>query len=189
VVTDVREGGPAAKSGLKQGDVIVSINGKPVKDGEVLVSTVANLPVGEKVAIGYVRDRKSAQTTIVIGDRGETFADLLPASEDQDSSDAHGTQAKLGMSIENVSPQAARQLGLKEATGVLVATVQPSSFAEEIGLEPGDVIVEINHQPVRTVQDVVKVQGSLQTGSDVVFLIERSRSGQPTTLYLAGTLS
>lgn len=189
VVTSVREDGPAAKAGLKQGDVIVSIDGKPIKDGEELVSKVSTQPVGAKVRIGYIRDRKTEETTVLIGDRGETFADLLPSSGDQNPSGKQNTKAKLGMSIENITPQTARQLGLKEAKGVLVAAVDSSSFAEEVGLQPGDVLLEMNQQPVRKVDDVLKLQENLKAGSDVVFLIERNHSGQPATLYLAGTLS
>ena len=72
--------------------------------------------------------------------------------------------------------------------GVAVTGVDPDSFAEEIGLQRGDVILEINHQPVKDVDDVVSIQKKLKQKSDVVFLVQRNQGGQSLTLYLAGTL-
>jgi len=80
------------------------------------------------------------------------------------------------------------RLGLGDAKGVVVTSVDPNSFADEMGVQRGDVISQINQQPVLKVDDVLRIQRSLKPKADVVFLIQRSQRGQSNTLYLAGTL-
>jgi serine protease Do len=189
VVTGVQNDGPAAKAGLKQGDVIVSLNGTPIKDGDDLVAKVAATPVGDGVTVRYIRDRKELETKVTIGDRSKVFADLLGTSEEEGQPEKEGTEAKFGVTIQNITPESAGRLGLgADVKGVLVTNVDNDSFAEEIGVQRGDVVVQINQQPVTKVDDVLRIQRSLKPKSDVVFLIQRSQRGQSITLYLAGTL-
>ena len=192
VITNVQPDGPAAQAGLQQGDVIVSVNGSEVKASDDLMALVAALPVGADASIGYIRDRKEHETKLMVGDRAEMIAGLAGPGESQSGSDREATQSKFGISVQNLPPQMAKQLGIESAGGVLVSDVADSSFAEDIGLRSGDVIKEINHQPVENISDIMRIQQGLKSGSDVVFLIYRSQGlqgGQATTLYLAGTLS
>ena len=189
VITGVQNDGPAAKAGIKQGDVIVSINGSPVKDGDDLVARVAATPVGDSVSVRYIRDRKEQEAKITIGDRNKVFADLLGENEDEGQQEKEGTEAKFGITIQNITPESASRLGLSnDVKGILVTGVDNDSFAEEIGVQRGDVITQINQQPVLKVDDVLKIQRSLKPKSDVVFMIQRNQRGQSMTLYLAGTL-
>ncbi len=188
VITGIQADGPAAKAGLKQGDVIVSLNGQPVKDGDDLVSRVAATPVGDSVAVRYMRDHKDQETKVVIGDRSKVFADILGSNEDSGQPEKEGTEAKFGITIQNITPEAANRLGLGDVKGVLVTSVDNDSFSEEIGVQRGDVITQINQQPVTKVDDVLKIQRTLKPKSDVVFLVQRNQRGQSLTLYLAGTL-
>jgi serine protease Do len=189
VITSVQPGGPADEAGFKQGDVIVSINGSPIQETDDLLAKVAELPVGKPATIGYIRDKKEQQTQLTVGDRGELLAgrsdsDALPGGSGQDA-----TKAKFGISVQNLTPRLAEQMGLENSNGVVVSAVASASFAEEIGLQRGDVIKEINHEPVNNVDELLRIQQNLKPGSDVVFLIERTQMGQSTTMYLAGTLS
>jgi len=189
VITGVQADGPAAKAGLKQGDVIVSLNGSPVKDGDDLVARVAATPVGEALNVRYIRDKKEQETKVMIGDRSKVFADLLGDKEDSGQPEKEGTEAKFGVTIQNITPEAANRLGLgNDVKGVMVTNVDNDSFADEIGVQRGDVITQINQQPVTKVDDVLKIQRSLKPKSDVVFLVQRNQRGQSMTLYLAGTL-
>jgi serine protease Do len=188
VITSVQPGGPADEAGLQQGDVILSINGSDVKTTDDLLAKVAALPVGEPASIGYLRDKKEHQTQLTVGDRGEMLAGRM-GSGPTPGGKQEGTKAKFGISVQNLTPRMAQQMGLESTSGVMVSDVADSSFAEEVGLRSGDVIKEINHQPINTVDDVLRVQQDLKPGSDVVFLVERSQMGQSSSLYLAGTLS
>ncbi|MBI4464531.1 MAG: Do family serine endopeptidase [Acidobacteria bacterium] len=188
VITGVQPDGPAQKAGLKQGDVILSVDGEPIHDGDDLVSKVASTPVGKSVTIRYLRDRKEQEAKVVIEDRSQVFADILGTPEGGREGESEGTEAKFGITIQNMTPEMANRLGLNEAKGVVVTSVDPDSFAEEIGMERGDVLLELNHQPVTKVEDVLRIQRSLQPNSDVVFLVQRTQQGQTVSLYLAGTL-
>jgi len=189
VVTGIQPGGPAEKAGLKQGDVIVAIDGKPVEDGDSLIAVVASSPVGEPVSVKYIRDKQEQETSVVIGDRTEVFAGTLNPGRGRDiPSQGETEEAKFGISIQNITPEVASRLGIEANEGVLVTSVDNGSFAEEIGLQRGDVIQQLNHQPVSRVEDVLRIQRGLPAGSDVVFMVRRAQGQQSTTLYLAGTL-
>jgi serine protease Do len=189
VVTGIQPGGPAEKAGLKQGDVIVAIGGKPVEDGDSLIAVVASSPVGQPVAVKYIRDKREQETSVVIGDRTEVFAGTLnPGRGSDNPSQGEAEEAKFGISIQNITPEIASRLGIEANQGVLVTSVDNGSFAEEIGLQRGDVIQQLNHQPVSRVDDVLRIQRGLPSGSDVVFMVRRAQGQQSTTLYLAGTL-
>ena len=188
VVTGVQPDGPANKAGLQQGDVILAINGQPVKDGDDLVSKVAGTPVGDTLTIRYLRDRQEREAQVVIGDRSQVFADILGAGNEEGSPEAGSTEAKFGITIQNLTPELANRLGLEESRGVLVTSVDSDSLAEEVGMQRGDVILELNHQPVSKVDDVLRIQRGLKPKTDVVFLVQRTQQGQTLSLYLAGTL-
>jgi serine protease Do len=188
VITMVQPDGPAEKAGLQQGDVILAIDGTAIKNGDDLVEKVASTPVGQTIAIRYLRDRKEREAKVEIEARSKVFADVLGTREPEESSQPSGTDAKFGISIQNVTPEVAGRLGLSEGKGVLVTNVEPDSFADEIGLERGDVILEVNHKPVSKVEDVLRIQQGLPSKSDVVFLVQRNQQGRQGSLYLAGTL-
>ena len=188
VITGIQPDGPADQAGLKQGDVILSIDGELIQDGDELVAKVASTAVGEGVIIRYVRNREEKETELFIGDRSKVFAGILGTEEGFGPSGREDTEAKFGISIQNVTPEISSQLGLNETRGVVVTEVDNDSFADEVGLQQGDVILEINQQRVDGVDDVVRIQQDLQSGSDVVFLVQRNRQGQSMTLYLADTL-
>jgi serine protease Do len=188
VIGAVQSGGPAERAGLRQGDVIVAINGQPVKNGDELVAKVSDTPVGDSVTIRFLRDKKSQELKVEIGDRTQVFADRFGSGDEEESAEPQGTDVKFGVSIQNLTPELAGRLGISETRGALVTAVDPNSFAEEIGLERGDVITQINHEEVSKVDDVLRIQRGLKSGDDVVFLVQQSRGGISESKYLAGTL-
>ena len=188
VVTGIQPDGPAEAAGLMQGDVIVSVNGNPVEDGDSLIAIVAASPVGRPVAVRYLRDKQEQETSVVIGDRTEVFAGRLNPGTGSDQPATEDTEAKFGISIQNITPEIASRLGIEQNQGVLVTSVDTNSFAEEVGLQRGDVIQELNHQSVSRVEDVLRIQRGLTARSDVVFMVRRTQGTQSMTLYLAGTL-
>ncbi|MBI4460666.1 MAG: Do family serine endopeptidase [Acidobacteria bacterium] len=188
VITGIQPSGPAEKAGIQRGDVILSVDGQPVKSGDDLVSRVASKAVGESVTLKYMRDRKEHEAKVTIADRSKVFADLLGSEEEGNPEPQDATEAKFGVTIQNMTPELASRLNIEGTKGVVVTGVDPDSFADDIGLRRGDVILEINRQPVADVDDIVSAQKKLKDKSDVVFLIQRNQGGQNITLYLAGTL-
>jgi serine protease Do len=151
VVADVKPDSPAANGGLKSGDVILEFEGKPVKDSRQLKFAVAATAPGQKVKLGYLRDGKNEIATVTVGEiPGEKQAVNSTSGKDNGVLD--------GVEVGDLDPAAREEFEVPPRVhGALVSNVDPSSAAAEAGLAPGDVIQEINHQPVRTADDAVKL--------------------------------
>ncbi len=188
IITGVQPDGPADDAGLKQGDVLLALDGESIEDGDDLVAKVAATPVGKPMTVRYMRDRNESDTEIIIQDRSKVFADLLGTGDEEDASAVEETEAKFGISIQNLTSEIAGRLRLADKKGVLVTEVDPDSFASEVGIQRGDVIVSVNHQDVESVDDVLRIQRTLDSNTDVVFLIQRNQGGQTSSIYIAGTL-
>ena len=198
LVSRVEAGGPAEKAGIQPEDVIVAMNGKPIKDGDDLVGRVADTPVGTEATITIDRSGQKMDKKVTVGDRAKVFANnpQIRGDEPDEPAPKEGTQAKFGISVRNL-PDAERETkSFDEKRGVLVTRVEPDSFAEEIGIRPNDVIVSINRAPVFTTDDLKKIQGTLKAGDAVAFRIMRPIAGvggrrqqvQWQGLFVAGTL-
>jgi serine protease Do len=203
MVDNVHKGGPAAKAGIKDEDIIVAMNGRPVKDGDDLVARVADTPVGTSVNLTVDRSGHRMDFNVTIEDRAEVFKDdpriasqLAPDTQEQPGKPESGaTQAKFGMKIKPLTDADRESLDLKENRGVEVVSVDQGSFAEDIGVVENDVIVSINRMPVTSVDDIRKIQSSLKSGDAVAFRVMRSNQigtrgghGQWTSFFLSGTL-
>ena len=186
-VASVTPGGPADEAGLKIGDTITSVNGKPVKNGDELVNDVTTEKPGAKIKIGYERNGKAAETTVTVADRAKLYGNTS-GSEEEGGNEEQPVAGKLGVSVRAITPDMADRLGIKANQGVLVTDVKPGSFAEDVGLNRGDVILEVNKQPVNSEDDFRHITGQLKTGQDVVFLVRQGRGRNASTIFLAGTL-
>ena len=194
VVDSVQADSPADHAGLKVGDVILSINGQAVRNGDQLVSIVSETDIGKKLRLEYLRDGKRAATDVEVADRNQIVAENSPTQEEEGNPEAspQGGGA-LGLAVKNLTPVQAQevssQLHLSAKQGVLVTDVLENGFAADLGVERGDVIISINHHPVASLDEYGKLQGQLKSGTDVVLLVAR-RSGPHTfqTLFLADRL-
>ena len=185
-ISDVQAGSPADRAGLKVGDTVVSVDGKQIKNGDELVSDIANRKPGSKVTLGYLRNGKKEDTTVTVADRAKLFASRLGDEEDNGEESAP-KQSKLGVTVRPLTPELADRLNVPSGKGVVVQDVKPGSFAEDVGLSRGDVILEINKQPVNSQEDFDHIQSTLKSGQDVVFLVRQGgRNGG--TIFLPGTL-
>jgi serine protease Do len=187
-ISAVTAGSPAEQAGLKVGDTIVSVDGKAVKNGDELVSDIASRKPGSKVNLGFVRNGKKQEATVTVTDRAKLFAARL--GEDDENGEAEAPkESKLGLTVRAITSEMAERLDIPSGKGVIVQDIKPSSFADDVGLTRGDVILEINKQPVNSEDEFNRISSSLKSGQDVVFLVRQRGSGrQDGTIFLAGTL-
>jgi serine protease Do len=187
-VSSVVPGSPADQAGLKTGDTITSVDGKSVSKGNDLVSDIASRKPGSKVKLAFIRNGKAQDATVTIADRAKLFAARLGEEQDNDD-ESTPKQSKFGVTVRKVTPEMAERLDMPQGRGVIVQDVKPGSFAEDVNLGRGDIILEINKQPVNSEEDLAKIESSLKSGQDVVFLVrQRGSSRQDGAIFDAGTL-
>src|SRR5579864_4553635 len=187
-VSSVVAGSPADQAGLKVGDTITTVDGKKVSKGSELVADIASRKAGSKVSLGFLRNGKTQDASVTIAERSKLFAARL--GEDQNAEDDNSPkQSKFGVTVRKVTPEMADRLDMEAGKGVIVQDVKPGSFAEDINLGRGDIILEINKQPVNSEEDFARIESSMKSGQDVVFLVRpRGSTRQDGTIFDAGTL-
>lgn len=167
LVGRVIEGEPADKAGIQKGDVILEVEGHKIKDTKDLLNTVAKLQPGQKVRVVVWRDGKERVFTVELGERppeGEVSSEPAPTKED-----------KIGLAVQDITPEMADKMGLEKPEGVLVSQVKPGSPAAKAGIQRGDIIHEVEHQPVRNVKDYQKAL--TKAGKDTVLMwIQRGKN-------------
>jgi serine protease Do len=188
-VNSVAPGGPADKAGIKQEDIVTAINGKPIHDGNELLDKVTATPIGSSLDLTVLREGKEKHFSVVVADLAKLFPEQFGGKSEEPSMPSEGTQARFGISIENLPADRQKNMGLKES-GVLISDVITGSFADDIGMLSGDVLTAINRQAVKSVDDVKRIQGTLKPGEAVAFRVLRKGRGQQdwTAVYLAGSL-
>jgi len=187
-VSSVNPDGPAEKAGIKVGDTITAIDGKKVTDGNDLVEKISAEKPGTKVKVNYIRGGKEESTSITIADRAKLYADRNDTDDDRSTPDAQPVDAKPGVTMRSLTSDLAQRLGVTANKGVIVSDVKPGSFADDINLSKGLVILEVNRQPVNSEDDFKKVTSQLKSGQDVVFLVHSGRGSTGGTVFLGGTL-
>jgi serine protease Do len=187
-VSNVVSGSPADEAGLKIGDTITSVDGREVKSGDDLVADIASRKPGSKAKVAFVRNGKKQEATVTIADRSKLFASRL-GEDDENQSEEAPKASKFGVTVRSITPDLADRMNITAGKGVVVSDVKQGSFAEDLGLNRGDVVLEVNKQPVNNPDDFTKIESSLKSGQDVVFLVRpRGARAQDGTIFLAGTL-
>ena len=183
--SDVTSGGPAEQAGIKAGDTITSVDGKPIKDGDELVGEISARKPGSKLRLGFMREGKQQEATVTVGDRAKLYASRL-GEEEENAPESQPVEGKLGITVRPLTQEMADRLNVPRR-GVIVQEVKPGSFGEDINLQRGDIILEINRQPVNTEEDFRKIQLQLKTGQDVAMLVRQAgRNGG--TIFYGGTM-
>jgi len=168
LVADVLKDSPAEAAGMKPGDIIVELGGAPIKEVTDLQKRVAAIPPGRAVALTVLRDRKTSRLTVKIGEQ--------PGEETVVAAGPKG--AGLGVTVEELSEEAAQTYGLRGRSGVVVTDVAPDSAAEAAGIKEGDLVLEVNRHRVGTVEEFKKAVALLKPGEAVPVQIERSGAGR-----------
>jgi serine protease Do len=180
IIENVSKGGPAEKGGLRAGDIILGINGTAVKDGDDLISHVADTPVGGQAALSVDRDGKPVNLKITIADRSELYKDrpdIVGGGKPVESITSKAeppAEVKFGFRPRPLTEQ--ERESVETRRGVMVTLVESDSFAEEIGIQNGDVIDAINRQPVNSLDDIRRVQEKLKAGDAVAFHVVKGIS-------------
>jgi serine protease Do len=191
-VASVVAGGPADKAGMKAEDIIVSLDGKPLNDGDDLINAVTSTPVGEAVNLTILRAGKHEDLHVVVGNLSQLFPKEFGDGNEPEAVKGSGTAVDFGMTIKPLTAGMRDTMGLKESGGVVIDSVEPGSFAEDTNLTPGDVLVAINHQAVNSIPDVQRIESTLKPGQSVQFkVLHKTGAGRTVdwqTNYLAGSL-
>jgi len=172
LVNSVEKGSPAEKAGIQRGDVITAFNGSAVSDSNNLRNLVASTAPGTQVTITVWRDGKEQQFQMTVAELSTTQS----KEEEQGGGDNSSGNRKFGMSIAPLTPDLASRLGISGDTkGVVVMNVDPAGAAAEAGLRQGDVIVEANHKPVLSANDL-EAAAQQSSSRPVLLLVNRRGS-------------
>jgi len=166
LVSAVVPGSPAERSGIKVRDVIVEYAGKPVKRSSDLPLMVARTHVGSRVSITVLRNNTTVPLT----------ATITELKEEKAVARAPETERDFGLTVQNVTPEIAQSLGLKQVQGVIVAAVEAGSAADDAGVRRGDVILEIDGKAIRNLTDYRHAIAELEKGKSSLFLVQRGQS-------------
>lgn len=165
LVSQVVPGSPADKAGLKVGDVVVEFDGKKITSHHDLPALVAATPIGKKTKVVLIRDKKEIEVSIEMGElKDEQMAQAEPGKSPENN---------LGIEAQELTPEIAQELGVKDRRGVVITGVTQGSPAEEVGLHSGDIIRQVNRKPVQNFEDYQAQLTRAEKGKSILFLIER----------------
>ena len=163
LVAQVNPGSPAEKAGIEQGDIILEFDGKKISEANDLPRIVASTPVGKMTTLRLSREGKVIDRSLKVGEMNEK----------EEIAKASSSHKSLGVAVQNLTPEIAQELGLKNATGVVVTQVEPGSPAAEGGLQEGDVIREVNRKPIKNTEDFVQKLEKAKDQNTVLLFIQR----------------
>jgi len=173
-LSEVVEHGPAAAVGLRAGDVITSLDGDPVANGDALMNAVVFMPIGRAVKIGYLRDGVAHSATVRVADRDKLYPDQAAADRGPALQAAPPQPPDLGLELKD------------QPAGPQVLDVQPDSLADRMGLQEDDIILELNRQPVRNRADLHRLASNLHPGDDVAVVVRRPNGDGTDSRWLVG---
>ena len=166
LVAQVSPGSPAEKAGIEQGDIILEFDGKKISEANDLPRIVASTPVGKMIALKLSREGKVMDRSLKVGEMDEKGETAKASSSHQ----------SLGITVQNLTPEIARGLGLKKPGGVVVAQVESGSPADEAGIQTGDVIREVNRKPVKNADDFLQKIEKTKGQDNILLFIQRGEN-------------
>ena len=201
LIRGVTPGGPAARAGIQQGDVVVQVNGQPVTPDQSLAYLISQQPVGSRVPLVVIRDGQRRTVTVTTGERPsedelarlngvDGGTPVTEPSEQQQSTSQRSARESLGLTVQTLTPEMARSLHIGDANlkGVVVSAVNPNSDAAAKGIQQGDVIQSINQRLTRTPEEAAAaVAAARAAGRNSVLLL--LRRGNSPAIYIGVELS
>jgi serine protease Do len=181
IVAQVTPDSPASRGGLQRGDVIMQVNGTKVVNGSTLQVAVSEMAPGTKIALSVIRNGKPETLNLTVG---EFHGNSEVASND--NSDDHGgaNTGKLGLAVANLTADARQQINAPDQLhGVLVESVRPASPAEDAGIQPGDVILEVNRKPAESASEFASAVHQNQDGKALLLLVWSKGNASYRTIH------
>jgi serine protease Do len=180
LVSDVMDESPAKKAGFERADVIVEYDGKPMDSPTHLRNAVAQTPIGKKVSVKLIRDKKSKTLEVAIAEQPKSIGQPSP-EESRESAVPTGVLSDLD--VRGITEELAARYGLKATErGVVVVRIKPGSTAEEMGMHEGDIILEVNRKAVSSLKSYERAASGLAKDQAVLLLLKRK--GQAIYLTL-----
>jgi serine protease Do len=180
LVQQVVKGTPADKAGLEPGDLVVSMNGKPIESSSALTRGVATVPPGEKVALTLIRKGAEKKVSLTVAKRPDEealargdFSGEEEGEEQGAASDEGKSKVKLGITVQPITPDLGKRLGTEPGEGLVVVEVDPEGPAARAGIREGDVVVEVNRDRVKSSADVGKALARLKDGDMALLRVKR----------------
>ncbi|HVA64461.1 MAG TPA: trypsin-like peptidase domain-containing protein [Terriglobales bacterium] len=172
-LSQVAPGGPAAQAGLQPGDVVTSLNGVPIANGDALMNAVVFMPIGQRLQVGYVRHGQARQVAVAVADRDRIYP---PPAGSPPAPAPPPAPPDLGLSLQPT----------RNGMGAQVKAVAPDSFADSIGIRSDDVVLEINHQTIHSLADVGRIAAAVHSGEDVAMVLRRPNGDGTDSRWLVG---
>ncbi len=173
LISEVFKGDPADKAGLQPGDVVIEVNGTRIKDSHQLLIVIASFHVGERVNIKILRDSQEKTFQVTVAERKDKSEVAVEKGAWKEGS---------GMTVQDITPQIAQQLGIPAKTkGVIVTDVEEGSPADDVGIQPRDMIVQINKINIYSLKDYQREMSKQNAKNSIMLLIKRGKS----TFYVA----
>jgi serine protease Do len=167
LISQVFEGSPAEKAGLKGGDVIVEIDGKKIKNSQDVVHEVLKREIGQQIRFEVIREGKRVEISVTTAQMPEKIGERGPVKPKKEW---------YGLRVSDVTPDIAKQMGLTKTEGVVIVGVEPNSIAQNGGLKAGDIILEVNRQKILNESDYRSAMEKAKPDQGVLFLIDREGS-------------
>jgi serine protease Do len=168
IVAQVIPDSPASRAGLKSGDVIDELNGHKIVDGSALQVAVSEDQPGQTIQLGIVRNGQPTQVSVKVGEYHKPGTEVAA----NDAAPGQANTGKLGLAFDDLNADARQQLNVPaDVKGAVVANVRPGSPAEDAGLQPGDVVLEVNRKPVQSAEQLASVVHAAPAGKDILLLV------------------
>jgi serine protease Do len=169
IVAQVTPDSPASRGGMQQGDVITELNGSKIVNGSALQVAVSEMTPGTKINLGVMRNGKPVSLSLTVG---QFHGNSEVASNDSSDEQGHARTGKLGLAVANLTSDARQQINAPDSVhGVVVQTVRPASPADDAGLQPGDVIMEVNRKPAESASEFANQVHQNESGKDILLLV------------------
>lgn len=168
MISEAFKGDPADRAGLRAGDIVTEVNGTKIKDTHHLLLTIAAFHVGDKISVKILRDGKELTFQVTVSERRDR--------PEVASATPRAGQDNFGITAQDITPEVARYLGIPRKSGVVVAKVEEGSPADEVGIQPQDVIMQVNKVKITSLKDYSREMTKKSAKSGVMLLVKRGQA-------------